>query len=392
MKAPLKGGMVRMKVVLVDDEQLALDYFEKQLNKVADVTEMTSFTNPLEVEAFVSANDVNVAFLDVNMPEMGGIELAERLLGLKPHLTIVFVTAYDEYALEAFEINALDYILKPISEERLQKTINRVNERLKMVNTEEIAEAPNEHLKIRLCDYLSFQLSDGEVKVVQWRTSRAQELFLYLLQNNKQHVRKEALIDILWENETTEGSLQHLYTTVYHVRQALRPFHNYFKLKNTSEGYFLQVKNIEVDLWKWEDELGELGPLNEINHEQYERVMSIAKGPYLSEYDYIWLEPERQRYEQLWIKQALKLAQFYYEKGLNDEAKQWCKRVLEVDPIYEEATLLLMKVYAASNSDLLVQQEYYVLVERLESQVNAKPNKKVEEWFRHWEKVTFKKS
>jgi len=378
-----------MKVILVDDEQLALNYLSVKLSKIKDVRVVDMCINPLLAEHSVRQNKPDVAFLDINMPEINGIELAERLLEIRPHLIIVFITAYNEYAVKAFELNALDYVLKPVSNQRLKKTIDRVRTELESLDIE-IGEN-SEFLHINLCNYLSFQLDREELNVIQWRTARARELFLYLLQNSQQYIRKEALVDVLWQDESTESSLQHLYTTVYHVRQTLQPFQKFLQLKNTSEGYLLGTHNVVVDFWEWENQLTNLPALNEAIVQTYEDVMGIVTGPYLGEYDYMWLEPIRRRYEQLWLRKAMKLADYYYDSGMYELAIEWCSHVLSYDDAFEECAFLLMKVYASLKSDLLVQQHYYELVEKLDSQLNAKPSRKVENWFRAWEEETFKK-
>lgn len=117
-----------MKVILIDDEELALDYFEHQLKSLSDFEIIGKYTNPLEGKKAIEEQDVDLVFLDIQTPELNGLELAEQLLQKKPILPIIFVTAYDEYALKAFELNALDYLLKPVSKNRLLKTIQRIEQ------------------------------------------------------------------------------------------------------------------------------------------------------------------------------------------------------------------------------------------------------------------------
>lgn len=87
------------------------------------------FTNPLEALERVDALKADAAFLDIEMPGMDGLELAGRLMDRQRRLEVVFVTAYNEYAVEAFELHALDYLLKPVMKERLQKTMRRLLDR-----------------------------------------------------------------------------------------------------------------------------------------------------------------------------------------------------------------------------------------------------------------------
>src|SRR5690606_379077 len=79
-------------------------------------------------QAIVAAESVqfDVAFVDIEMPGYNGLETAERLLALQPELQIVFVTAYDQYAIDAFELQAIDYVLKPVQPKRLEKTLQRL--------------------------------------------------------------------------------------------------------------------------------------------------------------------------------------------------------------------------------------------------------------------------
>ena len=114
-----------MKAILIDDEHLALTYLEYQLNMIGEVEIIGKYTNPLEGRQAVEQLDVDIVFLDIQIPKINGLELAEILLEHKPYLHIVFITTYDEYAIKAFKLNALDYVLKPVELERLKLTIER---------------------------------------------------------------------------------------------------------------------------------------------------------------------------------------------------------------------------------------------------------------------------
>src|SRR5699024_7968765 len=110
-------------------------------------------------------------------------------------------------------------------------------------------------LTINVSNYLSFKTSDDKLETIAWRTSKARELFLYLLQNEKNLVRKSTLIELLWPDFDEERALAQLYTTVYHVRKVLQRFNGHFALNNVSEGYVLTTENVIVDLQEWKDKL-----------------------------------------------------------------------------------------------------------------------------------------
>lgn len=119
-----------MRVLIADDERPArdeLNYLLKQIEKIEVVGEAASGE---EVLAQVKGLNPDVLFLDIQMPDASGIDIARQLIEEKIHPVVVFVTAYDQYAVEAFEINAIDYVLKPIHEERLAETISRLKKRL----------------------------------------------------------------------------------------------------------------------------------------------------------------------------------------------------------------------------------------------------------------------
>lgn len=115
-----------LHIMIVDDELPALAEIEYLLTQFEEVELVGAFSDPLEAIAKAKEINPDAALLDINMPEIDGFTLAKALVDELPKLQIVFATAYDEYALKAFEINAVDYILKPILEERLSVTIERL--------------------------------------------------------------------------------------------------------------------------------------------------------------------------------------------------------------------------------------------------------------------------
>lgn len=115
-----------LRAYLVDDEPLALKRLSRLLEASGRIRIVGSATDPEAAVAFLSANNVDVLFLDIQMPGANGFELLDRLSSPP---AVVFVTAYDRYAVQAFEVNSVDYLLKPVEKGRLAATLDRLERR-----------------------------------------------------------------------------------------------------------------------------------------------------------------------------------------------------------------------------------------------------------------------
>ncbi|BAO77664.1 LytR/AlgR family response regulator transcription factor [Winogradskyella sp. PG-2] len=108
--------------IIVDDEAIARDIVATHLSKIDTIKVAAQCKNAIEAFNFISNNKVDLVFLDINMPEISGIAFAKSI---NKNIKIIFTTAYRDYAVEGFDLQAVDYILKPISFERLLKAVNR---------------------------------------------------------------------------------------------------------------------------------------------------------------------------------------------------------------------------------------------------------------------------
>jgi two-component system LytT family response regulator len=120
---------VRWSALIVDDEPLARASLRKLLERQPDAITILEARNGPEAVSLIQRERPEVVFLDVQMPEMNGFDVVEQV-GIPAMPEVVFVTAHDQFALQAFEINALDYLLKPVSEERFAEALQRARSRL----------------------------------------------------------------------------------------------------------------------------------------------------------------------------------------------------------------------------------------------------------------------
>lgn len=119
----------RLKVVLIDDETKAIKSIQWELEKFSHQVEvLATFTNPIEGLGFLKFHKVDCIFLDIEMPEMDGFEFLSHFK--EREFEVVFVTAYDQFALNAIKQSAIDYLLKPIDNEDLETTLNKIKNRL----------------------------------------------------------------------------------------------------------------------------------------------------------------------------------------------------------------------------------------------------------------------
>jgi DNA-binding LytR/AlgR family response regulator len=130
-----------INVIIVDDEPLAQDVLETYIGKVPGLNLVQKCNNAFEANEALSNHKVDLMFLDIQMPQLTGTDFLKTLAD--PPL-VVFTTAYPNFAVEGFELNALDYLLKPISLERFMKAVNKASEQLSLQQRETLAPAAQE--------------------------------------------------------------------------------------------------------------------------------------------------------------------------------------------------------------------------------------------------------
>lgn len=145
MNASLPDSQVT--ALVVDDEQLARNELCYQLERAGSVEVLGQADNGIEAIRLVDALEPDVVFLDVQMPGLTGFEVARQLAGRASSPHVVFVTAYDQHAIEAFEVNAVDYLLKPVDASRLEQAIARVRRRGTAVTASGPTAPPDQHLE-----------------------------------------------------------------------------------------------------------------------------------------------------------------------------------------------------------------------------------------------------
>lgn len=372
-----------MKVILLDDEIIALDYLEHQLMQIPEIEIVGKFSDPALGKKEILNQPIDLVFLDIQLPKMDGIQLAEEILQVKPDLKIVFVTGYEAYAVRAFELNALDYLLKPVKLERLMNTIQRIDRSHTAFDLDRLAQQ-NQSLQIKMLGHFQMILKEKQLPPLRWRTTRAQELFLYMLQCRGQFIRKSTLVELLWPEYEPNRAYSLLYTVIYHIRKTLEQFEDYFSLTNSVDGYVLNLNNVLLDVEEWENFMMSSLPLKNRTIADYVDMMKLFKDDYLKEYDYWWAESERQRLKMLWLRTSFRMAEWYMSNHQQSKAVEKYLEICHQHPVAEEAHFALMKIFASNKNSLAVHRQYRLLVAILLEEFNEQPSTYITDWYDDW--------
>jgi len=174
-----------MKVLICDDEPLALDILESYIEKIPDLELVAKCDNAIEANEIIQKEDIDLAFLDIQMPQMTGIELVKSLNNPPK---VIFTTAFAEYAVDGFNLNAVDYLMKPIAFDRFMKAVNKASGEKAGVASEDdffFVKADKKLIKIHfneilyiegLKDYVIIKKESGRVIALQTMKSLEQKL------------------------------------------------------------------------------------------------------------------------------------------------------------------------------------------------------------------------
>lgn len=359
-----------IKAVLIDDERPALRELEFLLKAYPEISIEGMYTNPSLALEEIKIKQPQVVFLDINMPQIKGIDAASMILEASPDTDIVFVTAFDQYALEAFELHATDYILKPINTERLKKTIERV---VKKKTT--IREKEERKLEIKCLG--SYKVCWRNLEPIKWRAEKTKELFAYLLQNNGREIPKEEILDKLWTEDDPDKAIRQLYNGIYYIRKALEEYGVARSLINIGNNYNLLLGDVDFDV-RCFNELIKSTP-NSI--ENLEKIDAIYTGGYFESEYYQWAYFERENLERLYKQSMIKLSKLYIDKEQFDRAESKLTKIYLKDPYDESITELLLLLHIKTGEKTKVIRHFNSYSKFLREELGIKPSDKVYELF-----------
>lgn len=356
-----------MIALIVDDEPLAMKQLYRLLKESRMFSTIVTFNDAVDASEYVKNNAFDIAFLDIEMPIISGIELADSIQSLYPHVHIVFITAFDEYAVKAFEMNALDYIVKPVTKQRLKISI----ERAQFAKTSAKKEQTKKQKGMIHCfGSLAFTISTEPLKEreVKWRTSKARELFCYLLHYRNKIIRKDIFLDLFWPESDIKRANTQFYSTIYQIRKTLHTICLDIKLTRYETGYQLELQDVLVDVDEWETSLQRLGNIKDDNIEKYLEMMGYYTQPYFDHYDYVWAESEKMRLHHLWLQHAQQIVAFLIEKKAYERAIKICYKIQTIDPYQEQIYHTLIDLYnKIGNIEAAIEQ--YSLLQKIKQDI-----------------------
>lgn len=155
-----------IKCIIVDDEPLALDILEDYLHQVPDIQLVAKCNSAAAAQEELNKGDIHLMFLDIHMPHVNGVHFLQSLK-MKNRPVVVFTTAYNQYAIEGFELDVTDYLMKPFSFERFLKTIHKVMSRLQpMVQNETISHSNAKCIFIK-AEYKTYKIDLQDIIYVE---------------------------------------------------------------------------------------------------------------------------------------------------------------------------------------------------------------------------------
>ncbi len=359
-----------LTAILFDDEKPALLMLEHHLHETGLMQVVGAYQT---YDGFLDAvrdQKPDVAFLDIETPEKSGLAAARELQKVSPETDTVFVSACRQYALDAFDLNAVDYLLKPVQIGRLMRTVERLCERRRL-RTGEALEPPS-GFQLRCMG--EFNLYDGENGFLHWPTQKTQELLAFLWRNRGRTVGTSVLTETLWPELDNVRARNNLYTTIYNLKKELGRFVGEEVAISKSSGGYQLFTTLKSDAECIEELLKTVGQGEfEEDLRRYRQAMSLYTGNLFGAEDYAWAHGAQAFLLELFQKHGMRLANRLLGKNRWREAQEILQYLLLRDPCCEGAYILLIRTHAVAGDVAETRQCYMRYCKMMQNEFAVTP-------------------
>lgn len=224
-----------MIALALDDEYLMLERLARAVFASPDIDEVYKFSNCAAALEWLAGNQVDIAFLDINMRGITGLEMAQRISSLQPDCKIVFCTGYSEHALDAFKVHASGYLMKPITESDVQAEIDHIKQ----------VKRSDKALTVKC--FGDFQVLHNGAPV-HFKRSKTLELFAYLVDRDGAGVSAKQICAVLWEDDQAETKhMNYFWQLLDDLRRTLKELDADQVLLKVGSRYALDMDKLDCD-------------------------------------------------------------------------------------------------------------------------------------------------
>ncbi|TCO69666.1 response regulator [Marinisporobacter balticus] len=331
-----------LTAILFDDENLALNVFNIQLGKINKTKVLGQYLDCEKLIKGVEEYKPNIAFVDIETPNENGIEIAKNIKKISPKTEIVFVTAHKQYAYEAYELEAIDYLLKPIKRERLERVIDRIRNKMGKIN-------PIEN-SFQVYTMSKFYIKNAQGEIVKWRTKKVEELMAFFIHNKGNALSSDIIIEGIWSEKDSEKAKRILYTSMYYLKKNLKEYN--VDIRIDKKTYSILNENMIDDAVMIIGYMEDINKINEQSINKYNKVLSMYKGGYMEFNHYLWSNGKRLQIETKFIQLSKDVIR-YYERN-HDYSKMMAvlNKLLSINDYEEELYIQYMEACKKSNNDI----------------------------------------
>lgn len=227
-----------MHVICVDDEKPALDNFRLTVAAFREIESLHQFQDGYEALEWIRSNVVDVAFLDMEMPTIRGLSLAQQIREINPNIRVVFVTAYSQYAMDAWNVDATGYVLKPYTADDIRRELRKCVYK----------PLPSRRIVIQTIPSLAVTIDDKPLHI---SGSKTRELFALLVDRGDRGVTSGEGIACLWPDRPNDSSTQSLFRMTYkRLADALEDAGIGHIIASRENRRFLLQSQVDCDLYR----------------------------------------------------------------------------------------------------------------------------------------------
>ncbi|MGG4142224.1 response regulator [Paenibacillus algorifonticola] len=322
---------------------------------------------------FLAENiDVELAFVDISMPGDSGLAFASKLDQENCKTQIVFVTSHKDYAVDAFELSVLDYLVKPVTQERLERTIHRALESRKRIGDSHTSSAQTQHanrVSITALGDFSVRNEQGRVK---WLSSKSAELLAYLLLNRGRRISRARLIADIFAGMTSVNAEKYLNTTVYPFRKSLEPLALRDAIRSENDGYALELDDAMIDFEEFERQASRFKRVDAANMEDALKVERLYTGDLFGSKAYVWAIHETDRLAEIYNSFVKNVVETLFVLSNTASASKLLLKLYAQNPLDESVLSLLLRKHAQDGNKKRLTAQYTDYVKLIKKELGLR--------------------